>query len=64
MPRMLCPRSAGDDDKIPTGQTLRTAPLSIDRSNASASAARPSTRVGFDCGERECWRVRVERKYR
>ena len=45
-PRMACPRSAGDGDRMPTGRILVTAPLSIARSSTSASAARPSTRIG------------------
>ena len=46
MPRIDWPRSAGDGDNTPTGQIFFTAPLSIARNRTSASAARPSTKVG------------------
>ena len=50
MPRMAWPRSDGDGDRMPTGQILVTAPLSIARSSTSASAARPSTSIGIGIG--------------
>ena len=46
MPRIDWPRSAKDGDRMPTGRIFFTAPLSIARNSTSASAARPTTRVG------------------
>ena len=40
-PRIAWPWSAGDGDRMPTGQIFLTAPLSIARSSISASAATP-----------------------
>ena len=58
-PRIAWPRSAGDGERMPTGRILVTAPLSIARSSTSASAARPSTRIGADSPTLACCSVRV-----
>src|SRR2546421_3598819 len=49
-------RSANDGERMPTGQIFFTAPLSIARTSTSASAARPSIRVGTDCATFAWWR--------
>ena len=57
MPRIDCPRSVGDGDRMPTGQIFFTAPLSIERNRTSASAARPSISVGVASAILTRWSV-------
>src|SRR5262249_54744070 len=59
MPRMAWPRSAKDGDRMPTGRIFFTAPLSIARSSTSASAVRPTTRIGIESPALACRSVRV-----